>query len=78
MVYGLHSKDVRGLRFKPLKEWNKATMFRYLSAISEKSEFQWVKWVRTFVNKQHNLWYTPLTHNSSWTIKKLFKLRTLG
>lgn len=71
-------KKEGGLGFKPLKEWNKATMLRHLWAISKKADNLWVRWIHAYVIKHRNLWYMDPPNDSSWTIRKLFKLRSLG
>ncbi|KAG5542725.1 hypothetical protein RHGRI_015741 [Rhododendron griersonianum] len=68
-------KDEGGLGFKPLTVWNKATMIRHLWALSKKSDSLWVKWVHVYIVKRKCLWQMRLPHDSSWTIRKLFKLR---
>ncbi|GFS32020.1 hypothetical protein Acr_00g0020450 [Actinidia rufa] len=66
-----------GLGFMLLREWNrnKATMIRHSGAISSKTDSLWVKWIHTYTIADRNLWYMALPHGSSWTVKKLFKLR---
>lgn len=57
------------------KAWNKVSMMRYLSALSRKADTLWVKWVHTYIIKGRCLWYVKPPQNSSWTLRKLFKLR---
>lgn len=65
------------LGFKVLKDWKRAAMSKHLWAVSQKADTLWVKWVHTYVIERQNLWFMPTPVNSSWTIKKIFKLRPL-
>lgn len=64
-------KSEGGLGFKVPKVWNKASTLRYLWAIRKKEDTLWVQSVNNFAMKEKNLW--QLTHNSSWTLRKIFK-----
>ena len=71
-------KPEGGLGFKPPKLWNKAIMIRHLWALSAKADSLWVKWVHTFVIKNRCLWNVKLLQGSSWTVRKMFKLREMA
>lgn len=64
--------DKSDLRFKPLKDWNKATMLRHLWSM--KVDSLWIKWVHMYIIKYYNLWHMETSGDASWIIKKLFKL----
>ncbi|XP_058192089.1 uncharacterized protein LOC131309479 [Rhododendron vialii] len=50
-------------------------MARHLWTLSKKSDSLWVKWIHSYVIKRKCLWHMRLPQDSSWTIRKLFKLR---
>ena len=52
-------------------------MLRHLWALSSKSDSLWVKLIHAFVIKDRNLWYMPFPQDSSWILRKLFKLKAL-
>lgn len=68
-------KDEGGLGFRKLREGNVAAMLKLLWALSRKADTLWVKWVHTYVIKEHNLWTMGLPYDVSWTIRKIFQLR---
>lgn len=69
-------KEEGGLGFRVLEGWNKAAMVKHIWAVCQKSDTLWVKWVHTYVIKSSCFWTMKIPQNASWTIKKLFKLRS--
>lgn len=67
-----------GLGFRKVKEWNKATMLKHLWALCKKADSLWVKWVHTYIIKNQSLWHMDTPRDSSWTIRKIFGMRSLG
>ncbi|XP_058218842.1 uncharacterized protein LOC131329621 [Rhododendron vialii] len=66
-----------GLGIRALKDWNKAAMSRHLWAISKKADSLWIRWIHSYVIKGQCLWHMCTPPYSSWTIRKIFKLRSL-
>lgn len=55
-------------------------MLIYLWALSEKAHTLWIKiikWIDTYIIKDHSLWYMALPHDPSWTSRKILKLRNV-
>lgn len=71
-------KKEGGLGFRRLKEWNRASMMRHLWALSKNEDILWVKWIHSYVIKDHCLWSMKLPADSSWTLRKIFGLREDG
>lgn len=71
-------KSEGGLGLKRLSEWNKASMLRHPWALCKKENILWVKWVHSYVIKSQCIWNMPLPADSSWTLRKIFGLRSLG
>ncbi|KAI8531705.1 hypothetical protein RHMOL_Rhmol11G0156500 [Rhododendron molle] len=67
-----------GLGFKRVKEWNRAAMLRHLWALCKKEDIFWVKWIHSYVIKNHCIWSMNLLTDSSWTLQKIFGLRSVG
>ena len=53
-------------------------MLRHVCAVSKKADTLWFKWVHTYLIKYHYFWFMDVPSDSSWTMKKLFKLGSLG
>lgn len=70
-------KEEGGLGFRVLKDWNRAVMTKHLWAIALKADTLWVKWIHTYIIKDHCLWSMAILGFASWTIRKLFNLRSL-
>lgn len=70
-------KPEGGLGFRRLKDWNVAAMTKYIWALAKKADTLWIKWVHMFVIKTKCMWTMKVPVYSSWTIKKIFKLRAM-
>ncbi|XP_058181238.1 uncharacterized protein LOC131299675 [Rhododendron vialii] len=68
----------RGLGFKRIREWNKASMLRHMWALCKEDDILWVRWVPAYVIKHSCFWSMKLPNDSSWTVRKIFGLRSVG
>lgn len=71
-------KQEGGLGIRKVKVWNKATKLRHLWALCKRAHTLWVKWVHTYIIKHQSLWSMEIPRDSSWRIRKIFGLRSIG
>lgn len=67
-----------GLRVNDVFVWNNACTMKHLWDLTRKKDSLWVKWYDTFILRGRNLWNCPCGSDSSWTWRKLMKLRQLA
>ena len=66
-----------GLGFKCLIDWNKAAILKNIWALSMKADILCVKWIHTYVINSQCFWYMSCPSDMSWTMRKIFKLRSI-
>ena len=71
-------KKEGGLGIKCIVTWNKACMIRHLWDLARKKDSMWVKWCHTFILQGRCLWAVGVPNDSSWTWRKLMKLREVA
>lgn len=80
MVLNYIRRDIRAC----LGSWKSASScvlwgrIRVMLAISRKADTLWVHCIHTYMIKHHCRWYMPLPQDSSWTMRKIFKLPPLA
>lgn len=80
MVLNCIRRDIRAC----LGSWKSASScvlwwrIRVMLAISRKADTLWVHCIHTYMIKHRCRWYMPLPQDSSWTMRKIFKLPPLA
>ena len=70
-----HPKSEGGLGLKDILSWNEACILQNIWAIISKAGSIWIAWIQAYVLKGRDFWQVPVSRNSSWSWKKLMKLR---
>ncbi|GKA68670.1 putative RNA-directed DNA polymerase [Tanacetum coccineum] len=64
-----------GLGIKSLESWNIALISKHIWNIICKKDSLWVKWVHIYKLRGRNFWDAPEREGSSWSWKKILKIR---
>lgn len=70
-------KTERGLRLRNLGFWNKASISRQISLLFQESGSLWIAWIKINLLKMRSFLLVKPNSSSSWSWKKLLKLRNL-
>lgn len=66
------------LGIKDIITWNKASMVRHIWDIARKKDSLWVKWCHQFMLRGKSLWGGQWAADTSWTWKKIVKLKGIA
>ncbi|KAE8686551.1 cytochrome P450 71A9-like [Hibiscus syriacus] len=68
-------KSEGGLGLKDIKTWNKACMIKLIRNILAGEGSLWVVWLKSYVIKDNDFWNMEAVINSSWSFRRLLKMR---
>jgi len=71
-------REKGGLGIKKLEIWNQASMMVHIWNLFAKAGSIWVVWVETVWLRGKSFWQVPIPQNSSWSWRKILKLRPLA
>ena len=70
-----HPKSEGGLGLKDMLSWNQACIMQNVWAIISKAGSIWIAWIQAYVLKGRDFWQIPASLNSSWSWRRLLKLK---
>ncbi|GMP92222.1 hypothetical protein CsSME_00042533 [Camellia sinensis var. sinensis] len=70
-------KEEGGLGLKSVLQWNRTAILKQLWALCMKADVLRIKWIHTNFIKDQSLWHMKTPIDSSWTVRKMFKLRDI-
>ena len=73
--YICHPKSEGGLGLKDILSWNEACIMQNIWAIISRAVSIWIAWIHAYVLKGRDFWNVQGAMNSSWSWKKILKLR---
>ncbi|XP_039061962.1 uncharacterized protein LOC120206344 [Hibiscus syriacus] len=71
-------KSEGGLGIKDIKSWNKVCTIILIKNLLAGEGSLWVAWTQNYIIKQQNFWTMDIPSNSSWTFKRIIKLRSVA
>lgn len=66
-----------GLGLRNLKCWNKSCFLQNFWNLFSQSGSLWIAWIKEYYIKGRDIWQLPISAHSSWTWKKMLKLRSV-
>ncbi|XP_031247322.1 uncharacterized protein LOC116105039 [Pistacia vera] len=70
-------KGSGGLGIRPLEQWNIALMAYHVCSILSGRDSLWVKWIHTYRLKGRSFWSVKIPWDSSWSWRKLLRMREM-
>ncbi|KAE8691842.1 Bifunctional dTDP-4-dehydrorhamnose 3,5-epimerase/dTDP-4-dehydrorhamnose reductase [Hibiscus syriacus] len=71
-------KSEGGLGIKGIKSWNKVCTIIHIKNLLAGEGSLWVAWTHKYIIKQQNFWSMDIPSTSSWTLRRIMKLRQLA